>query len=40
MEKFEELFAQYNCCQNDEEVKAATAEIIKAHFDEIGRAHV
>lgn len=34
MEKFEELFAQYNCCQNDEEVKAATAEIIKTHFDE------
>lgn len=40
MEKFEELFAQYNCCQNDEEVKAATAEIIKAHFDENNNVEV
>lgn len=40
MEKFEELFAQYNCCQNDEEVKAATAEIIKTHFDENNNVEV
>lgn len=40
MEKFEELFAQYNCCQNDEEVKAATAEIIKEHFDENNNVEV
>lgn len=40
MEKFEELFAQYNCCQNDEEVKAATAEILKEHFDENNNVEV
>lgn len=34
MEKFEELFAQYNCCQKDEDVKTATAQIIKEHFEE------
>ena len=40
MEKFEELFAQYNCCQNDEEVKAATARIIQEHFDENNNVEV
>ena len=40
MEKFEELFAQYNCCQNDEEVKAATAQIINDHFDENNNVEV
>lgn len=40
MEKFEELFAQYNCCQNDEEVKATTAQIINDHFDENNNVEV
>lgn len=40
MEKFEELFAQYNCCQNDEEVKAVTARIIQEHFDENNNVEV
>ncbi len=40
MEKFEELFAQYNCCQNDEEVKAATARVIQEHFDENNNVEV
>lgn len=40
MEKFEELFAQYNCCQNDEDVKAATARIIQEHFDENNNVEV
>lgn len=40
MEKFEELFAQYNCCQNDDEVKAATAQIIREHFEENNNAEV
>ena len=40
MEKFEELFAQYNCSQKDEDVKAATAEILKAHFEENNNVEV
>lgn len=34
MDKFEELFAQYNCCLNDADVKAATEKIIREHFAE------
>lgn len=34
MDKFDELFAQYNCKLNDEEIKAEVAELLKQHFDE------
>lgn len=34
MDKFEELFAQYNCNLSDAEVKNATEQIIAAHFAE------
>lgn len=40
MEKFEELFAQYNCALNDEAVKTATAEILNKHFDENNNCEV
>ena len=34
MNKFEELFAQYDCALKDEAVKAATAKIVDEHFAE------
>lgn len=34
MNKFEELFAQYNCALTDEAVKEATAKIVNEHFAE------
>lgn len=34
MDKFDELFAQYNCKLNDEEIKAEVAELLDKHFDE------
>ncbi len=40
MDKFEELFAQYNCALNDEAVKTATAEILNAHFAENNNCEV
>ncbi len=40
MDRFEELFAQYNCAFNDEAVKAATAEILAKHFDENNNCEV
>ena len=40
MDKFEELFAQYNCALNDEDVKAATADILKEHFAENNNCEV
>ena len=40
MDKFEELFAQYNCALNDETVKTATAEILNKHFDENNNCEV
>ena len=40
MDKFEELFAQYNCALNDEAAKAATAEILNAHFAENNNCEV
>ena len=40
MEKFEELFAQYNCNQDDAQVKAATAKILKEHFAENNNVEV
>lgn len=34
MDKFEELFAQYDCHLDDEQVKNAVAEMLAKHFDE------
>ena len=34
MDKFQELFAQYPFAQNDDQVKAATADILANHYDE------
>lgn len=40
MDKFEELFAQYNCQWNDEDVKAKVAQLLADHFDENNNAEV
>ncbi len=40
MEKFEELFAQYNCKQDDAQVKAETAKILEEHFAENNNVEV
>lgn len=40
MDKFEELFAQYNCHLNDEEVHAHTLQILHEHFDENNHSEV
>lgn len=40
MNKFEELFAQYNCHMNDEKVHAATMQILSDHFEENNHSDV
>ena len=40
MDKFEELFAQYNCQWNDEDVKAKVAQLLADHFNENNHAEV
>ena len=40
MNKFEELFAQYPCPFNDEQVKAQVEDILKNHFDENNNVEV
>ena len=40
MEKFEELFAQYDCSCTNEQVSAAVKEILDAHFEENNNVEV